>query len=204
MVSLLPHLGQAGLEHSAQCSSYYVYHHVPPFADQHWLDRCLQRDRVLGSRRHPRNVHDLDQRLHSASTQGAASALPVELRQDGHLHQHWCGGLALDGVDILLFPRCHSRHRRDNELECGHVRWHLSYWIGLLVRLGQEGVQAACLPYCARLVRIPPKKRTVRNLKPGGFLDHLSITPFRHAKRANKDTPPGLGGAFSFEDYHFF
>jgi hypothetical protein len=162
-----PHLGQAWLEHPAQCSSSYVYHHVPPFADQHWLDRCLQRDRVLGSCRHPRNVHNLDQHLHSASTQGPASAPPVELRHHGDLHQHWCGGLARDGVGVLLFPRFHPRHRRDHELECGHVRWHLSYWIGLLVRLGQDGVQAACLPRCARLVRIPlpPKKQDCSKLE---------------------------------------
>jgi hypothetical protein len=136
MVDLLPHLGQAGLEHPAQRSSSYVYHHMPPFADQHWLDRCFQRDRVLGSRRHPRNIHDLDQHLHSASTQGPAPTAPMELGQDGDLHQHWCSGLAIDGVGVLLFPRFHSRHRHDNELECGHVRWHFSYWIGLLVRLG--------------------------------------------------------------------
>ena len=114
----------------------------------------------------------------------------MELGQDGDLHQHWCGGLAIDGVGVLLFPRFHSRHRHNNELECGHVRWHLSYWIGLLVHLGQEGVQAACLPRCARLVRIPPHQKH-RRLRRSGFLDYLSITLFKHAKRAKEDKPRG-------------
>jgi hypothetical protein len=83
---------------------------------------------------------------------GAPSTAPVEHGQAGDLRQHWCGGLAFDGLGVLLFPRFHSGHTTDDELECRDVRWNLSYWTGLLVHLGQEGVQAARLP-CLRETR---------------------------------------------------
>jgi hypothetical protein len=114
--------GQVGSKHSNQCRIAHLHYYGPPIFDQYWFYRSFQRHRLSSSLRLTWNLHHISHlpypTTYSRTTASTASLVPRTIR---HLSQHWRHDVSACGLGICIFPRCHSCHTANHELERSHV-----------------------------------------------------------------------------------
>ena len=115
--------GQTGPKYSAKCRIAHLHYYGPLIFDQYWLYRSFQRHRLPRRLRFARNLHHIPYvpypTSHSRTASSASSLVPRPLRHLGQRRRHFVSAY---GLGLCVFPRCHSCHTTNHELERSHVR----------------------------------------------------------------------------------